>query len=126
MRACAADLGDGPRCGFDAAGPHRLNRVDDYEPRDLSRTYGCNDVFYGRLSGQLDWRGGNAQTLGAQAYLCNRLLTGDIDRAIAGRGQGCGRLDQQSRFSNSGIPADQHDRAVHKAASRDAVEFDHA
>ena len=63
------------------------------------------------------------QPLGAQAHLRDRLLAGDIDRAVAGARQRGGGLDQQRRFADAGIAAHQQHRAAHEAAAGDAVEF---
>ena len=66
---------------------------------------------------------GEPEPLGAQPHLRDRFLAGDIDGAVAGAGERGGGLDQQRRFADAGIAADQQHRAAHEAAAGDAVEF---
>src|SRR5262249_8922338 len=87
---------------------------------------GCEDVFHRSLSCKLDRGGGEAETLGAQPYLRDRFLARDIDGALPGaRERGCG-LDQQGRFADAGVAADEQHRATDEAAAGDTVEFSDA
>ena len=87
---------------------------------------GRDDVLDRGLGGKLHRRVGEPQPLGAQPHLRDRLLAGDVDRAMAGAGQQAGGLRQQRRFADAGIAADQQHRAAHKAAAGDAIELGHA
>ncbi len=64
-----------------------------------------------------------AQPLGAQAHLRRGFLAGEIDGAPARRGEGGGHLQQQRRFADAGLAADQQCRARNDAAAGDAVEL---
>ena len=70
----------------------------------------------------------DAEPLGAQADLVDRLLAGDIGgarlaAAAVRRGDRGGGLQQQGRFADAGIAADQDRRARHQPAAADAVEL---
>ena len=64
-----------------------------------------------------------AQPLGAQPHLRRRLLAGEVDGAAAGLGEGRRQLQQQRRFADAGLPADQQCRARHDAAAGNAIEL---
>ena len=85
-----------------------------------------DDVLDRGFGRELDRRLGEAEALGAQPHLRDRLLAGDVDHAVAGLRERGGRLDQQRRFADAGIAADQQHRAAHEAAAGDAVELGHA
>ena len=107
-------------------GPHGLDRIDDDQARRLAFRQGRDDVLDRRFRRQFDGGVTQSETLGAQAHLRHRFLAGDIDRPMTGARERGGGLDQQSRFADAGIAADQQDRAAHKAAAGDAVEFGNA
>ena len=67
-----------------------------------------------------------AEALGAQAHLGGGLLAREVDRAAAGVGEGGGDLQQQRRFADAGLAADQQGGARHDAAAGDAVELGQA
>ena len=67
-----------------------------------------------------------AEPFGAQPHLRHGFLAGNIDGAMAGAGEGGGDLQQQRRFADAGIAAEQQHRAAHQAAAGHAVEFGHA
>ena len=60
------------------------------------------------------------------AHLGRRLLAGEIDDAGADLGKPGGRLQQQRRFADAGIAADQNGRARYQAAAEHAVELGNA
>ena len=77
-----------------------------------------DDVLDRGLRRELDRRIAQAQPLGAQPHLGHRFFAGDVDRAVAGPRQRGGRLDQQSRFADAGVAADQQHRAAHESRRR--------
>ncbi len=88
-------------------------------PSDSVATMSSTEVSAASSTG----RAAKAEPLGAQPHLRHRLLAGDVDGAVAGaRQRRCG-LDQQRRFADAGIAAEQQHRAAHEAAAGDAVEF---
>ena len=109
--------------GLDRVGPHGLDRVDDDEARRLAFRQRGDDVLDRGLGGEFDRRIAQAQPLGAQPHLADRLFARDIDGALAGARQRRGGLDQQRRFADAGIARHQDDRAAHEAAAGDAVEL---
>ena len=66
---------------------------------------------------------GDAQAAGAQADLVDGFLAGDVQHAPAGPRQAGGGLQQQGRFADAGIAADQHGRGRDQAAAQHAVQF---
>ena len=119
----AAHLGHRAGRGFDRVGPHGLDRIDDDQPRRLAFRQRRDDVLDRGLGRELDRRVAQAQPLGAQTHLRDRFFAGDVDGAVAGARERGGSLDQQGRFADAGIAADQQHRAAHEAAAGDAVEF---
>ena len=113
----AAHLRDGAGRRFDRLGPHGLDRVDDGEGRGLALREGGDDVLDIGLRRELDRRAGEAEALGAQAYLRHRLLARDIGDPVAGGGERGRGLDQERRLADAGIAADQDDGAAHEAAA---------
>ena len=59
----------------------------------------------------------------AHAHLGRRLLAGEIDDGEADLGKSGRRLQQERRFADAGIAADQHGRARHQAAAEHPVEL---
>ena len=96
------------------------------EARRLALAQRRDDVLDRGFGRELDRRLGKAEPLGAQPHLRDRFLARDVDRAVAGLRERGGGLDQQRRFADAGIAADQQHRAAHEAAAGDAVEFGHA
>ena len=64
-----------------------------------------------------------ANPVRTQLDLMQRLLTGYIEHRVPMCSQSCCNLQQQCRFANSGISANQDQRAFHNAASQYAVQF---
>ena len=84
------------------------------------RRHDILDRGFGR---HLDRRVGEPEPLGAQPHLGHGLLAGNIDGAVTAARE-CGRdFEQQRRFADAGIAAEQQHRAAHQAAAGDAIEF---
>ncbi len=81
------------------------------------------DVLDAGLGGELHRRAGDAEPVGAEPDLRDGLLAGDIDDRRAAIGERAGDLEQQRRFADAGIAADQQRRAAHEPAAGDAVEL---
>ena len=81
------------------------------------------DMRQARFAGERDRRIRQAEALGAQAHLRRRFLAGEIDGAPAGASQRRRELQQQRRFADAGLAADEQRRARHDAAAGDAVQF---
>src|SRR5205814_1449460 len=73
--------------------------------------------------GETDGAVGDPEPLGAQPDLVDRFFAGDVGRRAAARGEGGGRLQQQGRFADPGIAADEDRRAGNQAAAADPVEL---
>ena len=118
-----AHLGDGARRALDDIGPQRLDGIDDDEIDRRAGLQRGEDVLHLRLGGERDRRVAQAEALGAQPDLADRLLAGDIDDAASGARQRGGDLDQDGRFADARIAADEERGARHEAAADDPVEL---
>ena len=84
---------------------------------------GCDDVFDRRLSRKLDRGFGKAEPLGPQPHLCDGFFAGDVDGALTVAGIGGSDFDQQGRFPDARVAAQQQHRAADEPAASDAVEL---
>jgi len=122
-RGGAAHLRHRAGRGFDRVGPHGLDRVDDHQARCVAVGEGGDNVLDRGLGGELDLRIRKLEPLGAQPHLRHRLLARYVDRAMA-RARELGRdLEQQRRFADARIAAEQQHRSAHQAAAGDTVEL---
>ena len=97
--------------------------IDDDQTRRFAFAKRRHDVLDRGLGGKLDLSARKAEPLGAQPHLRHRLFAGNIDRALLGAGQRRRHLDQQRRFADPGIAAEEQHGAAHEAAAGDAVEL---
>ena len=67
-----------------------------------------------------------AEPLGAQPHLRDGFLAGNVNDRLVAAGQRRSNLDQQRRFADPGITAEEQDRTTHEAAAGDAVELGEA
>jgi hypothetical protein len=109
--------------GLDRVGPHGLDGVDDDEAWRFALGQRRHDILDRGLGRQLDLGAGKPEPLGAQPHLRHRLLARNIDRAVAGLGERGRNLDQERRFADAGVAAEEQHRAAHEAAAGDAVEL---
>ena len=70
--------------------------------------------------------GAEAEPLGAQPHLRDRLLARDVDDALPAPRERRAGLHEQRRLADPGIAADQDHRAAHEAAAGDPVELGEA
>jgi hypothetical protein len=122
----AAHLRDRAGRGLHRIGPHGLDRVDDDEAGNLALRKGCDDILNRRLGRKFSRRIAQAEPLGAQPHLRDRLLARNVDRPVSRARQKRRGLDQERRLADTGIAADQQHRAAHKAAADDAIHLGHA
>lgn len=64
-----------------------------------------------------------AEAGGAEADLPGRLLAADIGHGLALDGEEGGGLEHEGRLADTGVAADEEERAGHDAAAEHAVEF---
>ena len=108
---------------LDRFGPQRLDGIDDDEIGRRSGFERRQDVRQAGFAGERDRRIRQAEALGAQAHLRRRFLAGKIDGAPAGARQRRRELQQQRRFADARLAADEQRRSRDDAAAGDAVEL---
>ena len=84
---------------------------------------GRDNVFDFGFGGEFNSRRAETQTLAAQTHLIDRLFAGDIDDAAPLLRESGADLNEQRRFADAGLTAEQQHRSRHKAAAGHAVEF---
>ena len=82
-----------------------------------------DDVLDFGLGGEANRRLRVAEAVGAQPHLVDGLFAGNIDDAQPLRGERAANLDQQRRFADAGLAAEQKHGAGNEAAAGHAVEF---
>ena len=112
-----------PGAEFDDVRVHRLDRIDDDERRAPAFFQRRDDVLDIRCRDELDRRLRKAQTHGTQTHLRDRLFAGDVDDALTAKRHGGAGLQQQRRFADTRLAAEQQHGARHEAATGDAIEF---
>ena len=122
----AAHLGHRAGRRFGGFGPHGLDRIDHHQGGTSSCGKRGDDVLDGGFRREFHRRVAQAQPFGAQPHLGRRLFAGNIDDALAAPRQRGAGLDQQGRFADARLAADQQHRARHEAAAGDAVKLGHA
>ena len=96
-----------PGAEFDRVGPHGLDRVDNRQPRRFAVPERRDDVLDAGLGRELDRRVGQAQPICPQTHLRDRLFAGNVDGAFACTRERRGSLDEERRFTDARIAADQ-------------------
>ena len=109
--------------GLNGLRPHGLDRVDDEKTRRRALRKRRHDILDRGLGGDFDGGIGETEPFGAQPNLRHGFLAGDVDGAVSLLREGGRDLDQQRRFADAGIAAEQQHRAAHKSAAGHAVEF---
>ncbi len=112
-----------PGAGFHALGPQRLHRVDDDESGRGGAAERGDDIGEIGLGAERDRRLRQPQARRPHAHLGRRLLAGEIDDPGAGLGELGGRLEQQRRFADARLAADQDGGARDEAAAEHAVKL---
>jgi hypothetical protein len=112
-----------PGRAVDGVEPHGLDRIDHRDLGRLGALEGGDDVAHRGGGGELHRRVAQAQPLGAQTHLVERLLAGDVGAGGVLPGQRRRDLQQKSGLADSRIAADQQRRADHQPAAADAIEL---
>ena len=102
-------------------GEDGLDRVDHHHLGFL-QTRGGDDAFDAGFGHDLELVFRQAQAARTHGHLLLGFLAGDIERGKA-RGDIAQGLQQDGRFADAGVTADQHHRAVHQATAEHPVEF---
>ena len=105
------------RRAFNEVAVHRLDRIDDEQGGRLCPAKRGQDIAHRCGRRQLHRRIAQPQPPRAQPYLIDRLLTrniGNVESALCKVGRG---LQQQGRFADPRIAAQQCRRSGHKAAA---------
>ncbi len=99
--------------------------IDDDEVRGVRPVERDEDVADVAGRRQQDRAGLDAEALGAQPHLVDCLLAGDVHRRCppGSRRNRRGHLQQQRRFADPRVAADQDYRSWHKSAAAHPVEF---
>ena len=119
----AAHLANGSGRAVERVEIHRLNRVDHDKVGRAAVIEGGDDIADTARRGEPDRAIGDAEPVGAQPNLVDRLLAGDVSGSgPAGRERGR-RLQQDRRFADARIAADEDRRAGNQASAADPVEF---
>ena len=117
-----ADLAHRPRRAVDEVAVHRLDRID-HDEIGAAPVERREDVAHRRRACERDGRVAEPQALRAQSHLRRRLFAADIDDRLAAPRQSPGRLQQQRRFADPRIAADQRCRPRDEAATQCAIKF---
>ena len=122
LRGALAHLAHGARRRLQLLAEQRLDRIDGEHAELVARRDAREHRFDAGLREHVERRFADSETLRSQPDLLERLLARDVTgrnsrREIRERSQ------QQRRFADAGIAADQHDAARHEAAAEHAVEL---
>ena len=116
-----AHLADRAGGRFEGGGVDGLDRVDHEEGR-LEFSHPVEDRFQSGLGEEIKVFGLDSEALAAQFDLPGRFLGGDVEDWTA-LGETVDRLQQQGRFADPGITADEDEGAGDDPAAEDAVEL---
>ncbi len=122
-RGALAHLADRPRRALDIRTKDRLDRIDD-EHVGLGLLRGGDDLFDVGFGEEQERLGRDAEALGAELDLPQRLLAGDVEHAAIR--QVLAQFGHQRALADAGVARDERQRAVHNTAAHDAVELGHA
>ena len=103
--------------------PHGLDRIDHRDLGGVGPLQRRHDVAHRGGGRQLHRCVAQAQTLGAQPDLVQRLFAGDVGAGRILARQRRSHLKEECRLADAGIAADQQRRAHHEAAAAHAVEL---
>ena len=103
--------------------PHGLDRIDHDERGVAGGLEAGGDVAQVDGGGEFQRGVLHAEATGAQAGLLDRFFAGDVQHAPAVSRQGGRRLQQQRRFADAGITADQDRRGGHEATAQHPVQL---
>ena len=115
------DLRHGTRRGCQGIGIQGLDGIDD---RHIGFAFGerAEDFLKLDFGLELQVRRDQSQPSGTQRHLCAGFLAADVEDVFF-IGQIDQRLQQQGRFADTRVAADQDDTARHQPAAQHPVEF---
>src|SRR5690606_13378047 len=111
-----ADLPDVPRRSLDVVGVNCLDRIDE-EYRGPMLGGALEDGLEPRLRQEQDVACTLGQPLGAQPGLRSGLLARDVERGVSGGLQTRCDLEQQRALADTGLTANEHERAGDRPAT---------
>jgi hypothetical protein len=117
-----AHLRDRPRRALDLRREDGLDRIHDHRARLLA-LHLREDAFEIRLRQQVQILRRHAQTLAAHLDLPLRLLARNVEHARTARAQLVSHFEQQRRFPDAGVAADEDEASRHDAAAEHAVKL---
>ena len=115
-----------PGRALDQVGVHGLDGVDDEQRGRLAVLHGGEDVADRSRGGEPHRGAAEAEANGAQPHLLGRFLAGDVDHPVTFAREARSDLEQQGRFADAGIAADQHRRPGDDPAADRPVELGEA
>ena len=121
LRRALTQLRDSTRGSRHRGRLHRLNGVD-HQQAGLAFAGQPNDARQVTLGDTTQAGGGQAEALGAQPDLGNRLLTTGVEHPTYAR-HVCGNLEEKCRLADAGIASQQRDRTGYDAAAKNTIQF---
>ena len=115
-------LRDAAGRGRDRRRKNRLHRVD-HQKAGLDFLDVLENALQRGFAQDQQIRRGDAQTLGAHLDLARRFLAGNVETGDTFFAYGGKGLQQQRRFADTRVAADQDHRAGHQPAAEDAVKL---
>jgi hypothetical protein len=122
VHAAIAQLRHRPRRGGQSGLVNHLHRIDDHHIRMHLIDLMGNPLNIGFSEHQKIFRIGS-QPSGSHGDLLSRFFAGDVENFSAGRRQPICHLQQQSRFADPRLPADEHGRSADNSAAEHSIEF---
>jgi hypothetical protein len=119
----AAHLAHRARGAVERVEIHRLDRVDHDEIGSAGGIERSDDVAHAAGRGEPHRPVGDTEPLGAQPHLIDRLLAGDVGSGAARAGECGGDLQQEGRFADPGVAADQDRRAGYETTAAHPVDL---
>ena len=123
LERAAAHLTNRSGRTLDRVGMHGLDGIDDEELGRGHRAERGQDVAYAGGGSQLDRRIGQAEPRCAHPHLAGCLFPAHIDDAVPFPRDLCRSLQQQRRFTDSGIASHQDRAARNQTSAERTVEF---
>ena len=115
-------LSDASGCTIEIRSEYRLDRIDDENRRRLGGG-SRNDRLEQCLPEEIDIARLIRKPVSSQLHLERRLLSRDVQRSVARCLELRRDLEQESRFADARLSADQDHRAWNDSAAEDKIEF---
>ena len=102
---------------------HCLDGIDDQQGRRFAPAHGRQDIADRSRRREPDGRSAEAKAHRAQPHLLGGFLTGDVDDLLARTREPRRDLQQERRFADARIAADQQGGTCHNAVADRPVEL---